>query len=304
MLSKSKFQLLKVLSFFSLIRSYNILVLVLAQYLSSIFILASEKRALDVLLDWKLFVLVLATTLSIASGYIVNNFYDIKKDLINRPRKSLFDRMVSQNTQWKVYFTLNFLACLLGFIISIRAALFYAVYIFLIWFYSHKLKKYPFLGNLTASLLAILPFFGILLYFKNFYEVIFAHAIFLFSILFIREIIKDLENIKGDLPNNYLTIPVKYGEVFAKNVILVVILLSIIPVYFLVNVYNVGYMDVYFYLTYITLIFFGINMYRSTSKESYLKLHFILKIILILGVFSIVLIKPEILANGEKILLK
>ena len=180
---KSKLLLLKTLSLFSVVRGYNIPVVVLAQYLSSIFILAPEKRALDVILDWRLFIIVFASSLTIASGYIINNFYDSEKDLINRPNKTMLDRLVSQKTKLQVYFVLNFLATALAFIISFRAALFFATYIFLIWFYSHKLKKYPIVGNLTASLLAVLPFFGILLYFKNFYHVIFAHAIspFMFS---------------------------------------------------------------------------------------------------------------------------
>ena len=71
---KTKFLLSKVFSFFSVIRGYNILVIVLAQYLASIFILSPEIRALDVILDYQLFILVLASSLTIASGYIINNF--------------------------------------------------------------------------------------------------------------------------------------------------------------------------------------------------------------------------------------
>ena len=76
---KSKLFLKKILSFFSVVRGYNIWVVALAQYLSAIFILAPEERALDILLDWKMFLIVLASSLTIASGYIINNFYDAKK---------------------------------------------------------------------------------------------------------------------------------------------------------------------------------------------------------------------------------
>jgi 4-hydroxybenzoate polyprenyltransferase len=136
MLSRNtKLLLTKILSFFSVVRGYNIFVIALAQYLSAIYILAPEKRALDVLLDWRLFVLVIASTFAIASGYIINNFYDAKKDIINRPKKSYLDRLVSQKTQLYVYFVLNFLAAFLGWLISWRAALFYSFYIFLLWYY-------------------------------------------------------------------------------------------------------------------------------------------------------------------------
>ena len=300
---KSKLVLTKIFSFFSVIRGYNIWVIALAQYLSAIFILAPEKRALDIILDWRLFLIVVASTLTIASGYIINNFYDAKKDIINRPKKSYLDRLVSQKTQLKVYFTLNFFSALLGFIISWRAALFYSVYIFIIWFYSHKLKKILLVGNITASLLAVLPFFGILLYFKNFYQVIFAHAIFLFLIILIREMIKDLENIEGDLSNSYQTIPVNYGENFSKKIISLLLLCTVVPVYFLINVYDVGHMDIYFYISYILLLIFVLKLWKSEGKVDYIKLHFLLKIILLAGVICIVLIKPTVIENGQKLLL-
>ena len=299
---KSKLFLIKIFSLFSVVRGYNIPVVVLAQYLSSIFILSPEKRALDVILDWRLFLLVFASTLAIASGYIINNFYDSEKDLINRPNKTRLDRLVSQKTKLQVYFALNFLATALALIISFRAALFFATYIFLIWFYSHKLKKYPIIGNLTASLLAVLPFFGILLYFKNFYSVIFAHALFVFLLLFIREMIKDLENIKGDIANNYQTIPVRFGERISKQIITILTVSTIIPVYILIEKYDVGYMDLYFYVSLMILIFFLLKLWKSQTQPEYVQLHVVLKILIVAGVFCIVLINPSVLINGKALL--
>ncbi|BCY27545.1 geranylgeranylglycerol-phosphate geranylgeranyltransferase [Flavobacterium okayamense] len=299
---KSKLLLTKIFSFFSVIRGYNIWVIALAQYLSAIFILAPEKSALSILLDWRLFVLVLASSLCIASGYIINNFYDAKKDLINRPKKAMIDRLVSQSTKLKVYFAINFLVAALASLISWRAVLFFSAYIFLIWFYSHKLKKYPLIGNLTASVLAVLPFFAVLMHFKNFYHVIFAHATFLFLLILIREFIKDLENIEGDLANNYKTIPVLFGENIAKTMITILTSSTIIPVYFLTDVYNVGYMDIYFYISLVLLIFFLLRLWKATLKEDYIKLHFLLKLIIVSGVFCIMLIEPQVLIHGKKLL--
>jgi 4-hydroxybenzoate polyprenyltransferase len=180
--------------------------------------------------------------------------------------------------------------------------LFFSVYIFLIWFYSHKLKKYPIIGNLNASLLAVLPFFGILLYYKNLYPQIFAHAAFLSLLILIREIIKDLENIKGDIANDYRTIPVIYGEDFAKKTITILTILTIIPVYLLVETYDVGYMDIYFYISLIILIFFLLLLWKANNKLQYLQLHNILKFLIVTGVFSIVLINPEVLIHGRALL--
>lgn len=299
---KSKVTLKKMASLFSVIRGYNIWVIVLAQYLSAIFILAPEKRALDIILDWQLFLIVIASTLTIASGYIINNFYDAKKDLINRPKKAMIDRLVSQETKLKVYFTINFIVAFLMFFISWRAILFFSAYIFIIWLYSHKLKKIFLVGNITASVLAVLPFFGILMYYKNFYEVIFAHALFLYLLILIREMIKDLENIEGDLITDYKTIPVVFGEKMAKTIITILTLCTLIPVYFLIEIYDVGYMDLYFYLSLIMLLFFVMLLWKSSSKTEFLKLHFLLKLIIVSGVFCIILIEPSVLIHGKKLI--
>ncbi|HMI08531.1 MAG TPA: geranylgeranylglycerol-phosphate geranylgeranyltransferase [Flavobacterium sp.] len=303
---------LKIVSLFSVVRGYNIPIIVIAQYLSAIFILAPKgMRALDVILDWRLFIMVLASSLSIASGYIINNFYDSAKDLINRPRKSMLDRLVSQKTKLYVYFSLNFLVVFIAVFISWRAVIFFSAYIFLIWFYSHKLKKYAIIGNLTAAFLAVFPFFGILIYFYkkelyNTYEIetgiIFAHAIFLYVLLLVREIIKDLENIKGDLANNYQTIPVVYGEKIAKTAIIFLCVTTVFPVYILTDVYEVGYMDIYFYLCLVSLVFFAIFLWKANSRPQFLKLHNVLKILIVAGVFSIVLINPSVLVHGRNYL--
>jgi len=303
MLSRqTKLTLLKILSMFSVVRGYNIPIIALAQYLSAIFIMAPEKRALSVILDFNLFIIVLASSLTIASGYIINNFYDSKKDLINRPNKSKIDRLVSQETKLQVYFTVNFVVVLLAFLVSFRAVLFFSVYIFLIWFYSHKLKKYPIIGNLTAAFLAVLPFFAVLLYYKNLYPQIFAHASFLCLLILIREMIKDLENIKGDIANDYKTIPVKFGEQNTKKVITGLTILTVFPVYLLVEKYDVGFMDIYFYISLMILIFFLLLLWKSENKTQYLQLHIILKFLIVSGVFCIVLIDPQVLIHGKTLL--
>lgn len=297
---KNKLFFKKIFSLFSVVRGYNIPIIILAQYLSAIFILAKDQPTSQTLLDINLFLIVLASSITIASGYIINSFYDSKKDLINRPRKSMLDRLVSQKTKLNVYFTLNFLAAFLGLLVSWRAALFFSVYIFLIWFYSHKVKRFAIIGNLMSTLMTILPFFAIfLMYYKDIennssYVVIFSHAAFLFLLLLIRELIKDLENILGDFSTNYQTIPVVYGEKVSKYLITILSFLTVIPVYVLIELDDVGYMDIYFYSCFIVLLFFLIYLWKSQSKEDYLLLHNVLKILIVLGVFCIVLIEPSV----------
>jgi 4-hydroxybenzoate polyprenyltransferase len=114
---KQKHIMLKFFSLFSVVRGYNILVIIIAQYLTSIYILAPNLPVGKVLFDVNVLMLVLASTSAIAAGYIINSFYDSDKDLINRPTKTVLDRLVSQNTKLSGYFILNFLSLLVMFLL-------------------------------------------------------------------------------------------------------------------------------------------------------------------------------------------
>lgn len=294
--SKKKYSLFfKFLSLLSVVRGYNIAIIVLAQYLAAIFIFSPDLSLSDVIFNLDLYFLVLATICVIASGYIINNFYDSKKDRINKPIKSKIDSIVSQKIKLKIYFFLNFIGVVFGFLVSWRAALFFAVYIFLIWFYSHKLKKFPLLGLFSASILSILPFFAIFIYYKNFSKLIFTFAAFLFFVLMIRELLKDLENIKGDIVQDYQTIPVTYGEYFTKILIVVLILLTMNPVYFLWKYPEIGMMKYYFYFVGVVFFFFLIYLWKANSKKDYVILHNIIKLVILVGVLSIMLIDTSLI---------
>jgi len=295
--AKNKRLLLKILSLFSVVRGYNILILVIAQYLTSAIILAPKLPLRRVLFDANLFFLILSSATVIASGYIINNFYDSEKDLINRPKKTMLDRFVSQRTKLSVYFILNFAAVFFASYVSFRAVVFFSIYIFMIWLYSHRLKKILFLGNLVASILTMTPFFVVFVYYKNFETVIFIHATFLYLMIVMRELVKDLENLKGDLVLNYKTIPVVYGEKWSKFFLSVLTVLAIIPIMLLTTKFDTGLMDYYFYTSLLLLIFFLLFLYFSSAKWQYLLLHNILKLIIVAGVFSILLIDYKEVLN-------
>ncbi|SRR5690606_35225830 len=295
---RNKIWLFKLLSLFSVVRGYNILVIVIAQYLTSIYILAPGKPLGEVLFDIHLFILVVASALSIASGYIINNFYDTEKDLINRPAKTMLDNYVSQRTKLSVYFVMNFMAVILASYVSFRTVIFFSLYIFFLWFYSHKLKKYPFIGNLTASVLAIVPFFVVFVYYKNFDHVIFVHATFLFLILSLRELVKDLENLKGDFAQNYHTIPVEYGVKFTKQIATILVVLTLIPASILLFYgFEIGYMHYFFILSVFVLTAFLFFLWKSKSKLQFTLLHALLKLVIFAGVFSILLIDVDVVLN-------
>jgi len=294
---KNKLLLLKVLSLFSVVRGYNILMIILAQYLASIYILSPNLPLRKIIFDLNLLCIVIASALVVASGYIINNFYDAEKDLINKPAKSMLDRLVSQRFKLTIYFLLNLLAVFVASYVSFRAVVFFSVYIFSIWWYSHKLKKIPFLGNVVSASLAIAPFFAVFVYYKNFETVIFFHAFFLFLLILSREMIKDLENISGDIAQNYKTIPIIYGPKTSKIYISILIILALIPSLALIIKYNVGYMNYYFMTGILLLILFLMLLLKANSKKNFVVLHNILKLIIVAGVFSILLIDIHLVLN-------
>ena len=285
-----KSTIFKFFSLFSVIRVYNIIVIVIAQYLTSIFILGHQKDTLEVILDPYLFVIILCSSIAIASGYIINNFYDYEKDIINRPIRSSIDKSIRKRTKLSLYFALNFLCLCLSLLISIRAASFFLVYIFALWFYSHKLKKIVIIGNICSAILTITPFFAIFLYYKNFELIIFIYALFLFFIILAKDIIKDLENLKGDFTLNYQTIAVVHGEKFSKVAISIIILISYINVINLILNFDIGLMFYYYYLCLFILAYILFILWKSRTKKEYLIIHNIMRDLIILGIISIVLI--------------
>ncbi len=286
---------IKLLSLFSVVRGYNIFLIVIAQYLASVFIFSPQKSLKTVLIDLNLYFIVLATICVVAAGYIINNFYDASSDKINKPIKSKIDAIVSQKIKLRIYFLLNFIGACFGFLVSWRAAFFFSVYIFLIWLYSHKLKRYPLTGLISVAVLEILPFFAIFVYYKNFSELIFTHAAYLFFILLIRQLVKDLERIKGDFIQNYQTIAVKYGENFTKILISILAILTLNPINFLLKYPEIGGMQFYFYGSILLLVLLVIGLWFSKTKKQYTYLHLVLKFLIFAGVFSLALIDSSVI---------
>jgi prenyltransferase family protein len=281
----------KFIGLFSVVRGYNIMMICIAQYLTAIFILSREPLR-QVLLDPRLFAIVLAGALAVAGGYIINAFYDQEKDLINKPTRTLMERMVGQHTKLSLYFILNFLSVIVASYVSFRAVLFFSIYIFMMWFYSHRIKKIVLVGNIVSGILSIIPFFAIFVYYHNFQKIIFVHAAFLYYLLLAKDFVKDLQNIKGDFALGYHTIATDYGERSSKQLITVLIGLTLVCIYFLTAFPDTGSMKYYFILTAIILLggFLPI-LWKGRTQIHYAFLRNLLKVIIVVGVFCIALIR-------------
>jgi 4-hydroxybenzoate polyprenyltransferase len=112
-----------------------------------------------------------------------------------------------------------------------------------------------------------------------------------------REIIKDLENMAGDMAQNYRTIPILYGPKTSKTMISLFIVLTLIPALLLIKTFDVGYMYLYFAACIVLLVLFLVLLWRADAKKHYVWLHNIIKFIIVAGVFSILLIDVDVVLN-------
>ena len=283
---KAQGVLLRFFGVFSLIRGYNIAVLVVALYLTAHYILAPNVGLVELLLDLNLLFLVLASAATTASGYIINNFFDAAKDQINRPHKYLLEHLVSQQQQLVLYFILSLMALFFAGLVSIRAVLFFGAYIVAIVLYSSVIKRLYWLSNIFAALLVILPFFALTLYFRNFETLIFFHAGFLYALILVRDGIKDLQNLKGDWVQRYRTIPVVFGSRVSKFWISVAIVVAS-SMAFLLWQQPLGLMRNYFLFALLYLLVVIVLLWSANSQKAYLWLHNSLKLLILIGVCSI-----------------
>ena len=240
------------------------------------------------MLDYRLHLIILASALVVAAGFIINSFYDKEKDLINRPQQTLFERLISQKTAFQLSFTFNLIAVLLAYVVSWRAALFYFAYSAALWYYSHRLKKITFIGNLAAAILALTPFFGIFFYFGEIHWDLFLYVSFMIFIELCRELVKDLEALKGDLIIGYPTVPVVLGVRKTKAIILLINLLSFIPAFI---VYPLFSFPLIVFLVSCLMSITATNIYLSWDDEEYrvTVVSRVYKVFVIASVFSLTL---------------
>ena len=283
---------LKLLSLFSLIRGYNIIVLVLAQYLTARYILSPQSSWWNLIIDYNFFSIILASALTTSAGYIINNFYDAAKDQINRPRKYILEHLVSQQHQMILYLFLNMIAFVFASVVSFRAVLFFIFYMIAIWLYSYRIKRLFWLSNLIFCFIDDFTLLGYYLS-KNFDTLIFYHFYIFIFFNTVNSVIKDLENFRGDWVQRYKTLPIVYDNTVTKWIITLSLLLSLIPVYLLIQ-HPLGLMHYYFLLSFPYIFLVLLLLWLAKNQNMYLWLHNLIKLWVLIGVISISLIHQNL----------
>ena len=279
----------KVLSLFSIVRGYNIFILIIAQYMTAKYIFDPFQSWKTLFFDVNFLFIVLATALSSSAGYIINNFFDSPKDKLNRPNKFFIENLISKKNQFLIYIILNFLSLIIAAQISSYSLIFFSIYILGIYFYSNFIKRSFWLSNFFLSILMIMPFLALSVYFKNFNYIIFCFASYLFFLIFSKDLIKDLESLKGDIVYSYKTIPAVYDSRITKIIFSFLILIIFIPVYYLI-IEDLGLMSYYFILCIPFFLTVLLLLWLYNKGEIYLIIHNLLKAWILIGILSISLL--------------
>lgn len=264
-----------------LTRLWNLLIIGMAQYCTAGLLIST-----DLLTDPRLLVLALSTILIAAGGYAINDYYDVKIDLINKPERVVVGKTLSRRSVL-LFHSLNSMAgTALGFLLSWPIGVVNFTSAFLLWLYSNALKRMPFVGNFAVALLTGMSILVVNLLFTPLLTVVVVYALFAFFMTLIREIIKDMEDLKGDDTFGCRTLPIIWGLRNTKLFIyLLIVLFSIVVI---AIHWQVTPMPVWFFTGFL-LMPMGVLvawLIRADTRKDYHLLSQFSKLIMLAGIFS------------------
>jgi 4-hydroxybenzoate polyprenyltransferase len=272
--------------FLKLTRFPNLLIIALTQYLSAVFLVAHPEHWFEKLYDLNLFLLSISTVMIAAAGYIINDYYDIKIDYVNKPDKVVVGKLIKRRIVLASHIILNVVGIAIGFYLSLRVGGLNFVAGFLLWIYSNRLKRKALIGNVTIAFLTGLSIAIIAVYYQRNVSLLMAYAVFAFSINLVREIIKDMEDIRGDMRFGSRTLPIVWGLRKTKYFLFVLIALFIIVLFLLSSQLGNHILNVFFIILIVPIIYLIYLLYRADSQKRFHQLSTFCKLLMLAGISS------------------
>lgn len=272
-------------SLLRLTRFTNLLIIGLAQYFTAYFLVD-----VNTLTDLRLLALASSTILIAAAGYIINDYYDIKIDYINKPQRVVIGKSIPRRFAILFHTLFSFAGILLGYFLSWQIALINFLSAFLLWWYSNNLKRLPFVGNFSVALLTGTSIYIVSLLFHGDDTLIIIYSFFAFFMTLVREIIKDMEDLKGDSTFGCKTLPIVWGFRKTKQFLYAVIFVFCMTVLVLDLLFTV-LPSVYFVLfLFAPLLWLVFRLYRADTVKEFEWLSTFCKVIMLLGILSMTLL--------------
>ena len=303
-------------SFLKLIRYKNLLMVLFTVVLTKYALINSFTSIIS---EFQFIILTIAILCITAAGYIINDIYDIEADKINKPANVFIGKTIILKNAWFAYFFLTITGLILGIYISYLKgnssySIFFISTIALLYWYSKSLKRIAVIGNIVVSFLTALTIFMVFIFeAKNTHSssnlseaiaffftslsitaTIFTYISFAFLMTFIREIIKDIEDINGDYALKMKTLPILIGIQRTKKIVLVIssfmlLLILIILRQELINLPLLFWYTLLFIISPFTYFFY--KLFSAKKTKDFHLLSTIIKGIMCFGILSMLFIK-------------
>lgn len=292
----------------SLIRYKNLILIALVQVLIK-YAMFPAFNVDTTLSTFQFIILVLSTVCIAAGGYIINDIFDVETDAINKPDKQIVGKKITKDQAYLYYMAFTFIGVVTGFYLAndVNRSTFFGIFVViaaLLYIYASFLKPMLLVGNIVISALVslsliivgifdLLPTINMQNKFiqSSMFEVIFDYAVFAFLITFIREIVKDIQDIDGDYNAQMKTLPIVLGKSRAAKIAFGLTVAAILILAFYLNAYL--YMQtvaiIYFLIAVIApLIYIAIKLFSAENKKDFKLISRLLKVVMLLGMLSMV----------------
>lgn len=292
-----------------IIRPVNLLLLAATLYAIDGFILQPNFNTYGIrfsLNEFQYFLLVISIVLICAGGYILNDYFDVQIDEVNKPSKVMIGKGIAPNSAFYVYMLLSFGGLAIGTYLSLavgnwKLVTIYVMAIALLYFYSATFKRYPLIGNMMVALLAGISILMTFIYEPNLYQLarpgdyfiagictkfIIALGVIAFTSTMVREIVKDLEDMEGDDRYGAKTMPIAWGINIAKIIAVVFVLLTLLGIGYIFT--NIIAAEGIIYGTYIGVMLgfwvaVSVRLFLSRNAKQYHTLSTMIKIGMLIG---------------------
>ena len=315
-----------VIDFLRLIRLPNLIIVFFTQYAIRFGIIQPflKQAELNLFMSEKLFFfLVLTTVLIAAAGYIINDYFDVKLDIINKPKQLIIGKSIKRRYAllWHTLFSIVGLSLSAYVAFQINHPWMVLMHVYCtgaLWYYTVKFKKQVLVGNVLVAVLAAgVPFtagyyevtvmydtIGETLYDTNLKYMLFdmkyllywivGYSVFALLLTLIREIVKDIEDIEGDKAFKCKTLPIEYGIDFSKRVAIGITIFTALWILTLeiMQAISGDFISLAYFLLFITvpLIVTIYRIVKADKKRDFFIISQLLKITMLLGILYTLII--------------
>lgn len=269
-----------------LVRMTNLVIVALTQYFTRILLIGPRGDWKQIISDPDMFFLSLSTVCIAAAGYIINDYFDIKIDIVNKPERVIVGRYLKRRWAMGAHQILNIVGAIVGLLVSPWIFLVNVLSITLLWFYSERFKRKAFIGNFIVSLLTGFSILILTVHFPANRHLVFIYAVFSFFISLIREVVKDMEDIKGDAAHGCQTLPIVWGIRRTKTFLYVVISIFVMVLFLMAEVLNNVVLIWLFLILLIPISYLIIKLAQSDTRREFRKISNLCKIIMLLGLMT------------------